>query len=259
MLKVNHQKNVLTLTLNRPEVRNALSEALVEALIKTLTEYKNHKDVRAVILQGAGQSFCSGGDIAWLKEIGQSTFQKNKESAQLLESLFHLINHYPKPVLGIVHGVAMGGGFGLISVCDYVLAEHHTQLSLSELKIGIVPSVIMPYVISKIGESWVRALMLTGRKLSALEALKIGLIHDTFQTLQEKEEKKNEIMRGFLSSGPQAIIQAKKLLHDLKFLPHDKIREHVIHILAEVRASGEGQEGLSAFLQKRYPRWIEEL
>jgi len=101
--------------------------------------------------------------------------------------------------------------------------------------------------------------MLTGKKISALEALKIGLVHDTFETEQEKEEKKNEVIRGFLSSGPGSIMVAKKLLYDIAFLPQDKVREHVVHILAEVRASGEGQEGLSAFLQKRYPRWIEEL
>ncbi|MBI2026957.1 MAG: enoyl-CoA hydratase/isomerase family protein [Deltaproteobacteria bacterium] len=250
------QKRVLYLTLNRPEVRNALNHELISQLLRELKKYEKNKNISVIVLKSTGDVFCSGGDIQWLKELGQGSAKKNLVASHHLESLFYTLNIYPKPVLGIVQGAAMGGGFGLLSVCDYVIAHRETTFSLSELRLGIVPSVILPYVLAKIGESQTRALMLTGHKWKAEQAKASGLVHDTYENSDQLEVTMKVLVQDLCKSGPLAVAQAKTLIQDVKNLHGRELRHRVSRTLAEVRATPEAQAGLKAFLNKKLPPWM---
>ncbi len=251
MLILSSLKNhVLTLTLNRPQVRNALNSELINEFLKTLNTHAKNPKVRVVVLQGSGGIFCSGGDIQWLKKLGEGSAQKNLDEAKRLAKLFYTLNDYPKPIIGLVQGGALGGGFGLVCVCDYVIATKEALFSLSEMRIGIVPSVILPFVLAKIGESQTRALMLTGEKLSSEKALSIGLIHKVVDVLSA-----DEVIKNILLSAPKAITRGKKLLQEIKGMREKEIENYVSKTLADIRAGREAQEGLAAFLEKRKPSW----
>ena len=262
MLKVSLQNSVLTLTLNRPEVHNALNSELVSLVLEALKKHEVDSRVRVVVLCGEGKTFCSGGDIGWLKSLGEESKKndkgkrKNLSEAKRLAELFYSLNHYPKPVIACAKGQVMGGGFGLVSVCDYVLAHEKTILSLSELRIGIVPSVILPFVLAKIGESQTRRLMITGEKIGSEEAKNLNLIHEIYQDESELEQKLNHVISQVLKSAPGALARGKKLIQEIKHKNPDDVFEHVSETLAHVRAASEAQEGLSAFLEKRTPKWL---
>ncbi len=263
VLKVNLQDSVLTLTLNRPEVHNALNSELVSLLLGALKKYQDDRKVRVVVLRGEGKTFCSGGDIGWLKSLGEEAKKsdkgkrKNLDEAKHLAELFYSLNHYSKPVVGCVKGSVMGGGFGLTSVCDYVLAHEKTLFSLSELRIGVVPSVILPFILAKIGESQTRALTITGEKIACEKALNLNLVHEIYQDEDDLEKRLNHIVGKILKSAPQALSRGKKLIEEIKHQKVLDIFDHVSETLATVRAGAEAQEGLAAFLEKRDPDWLK--
>ena len=263
MLKIKLQNSVLTLTLNRPEVHNALNSELVSRVLDSLKKYENDPHMRIVVLQGAGKTFCSGGDIQWLKDLGSEARKnekgkrKNLSEAKRLAEFFYSINYYPKPVVGCVKGSVMGGGFGLTSVCDYILAHQKTLFSLSELRMGIIPSVILPFVLAKIGESQTRALMMTGEKVESEKAKSLNLVHEIYHDENDLEKRLNNIVSKILKSAPEAVKRGKKLIQEIKQKNPDDIFDHVSQTLATVRAASEAQEGLSAFLEKRDPDWLK--
>jgi len=251
---------VLSVSLNRPEVRNAFNETVIDELFQVFSTEVKDPAVRAVILRGEGSVFCAGGDLNWMKQAVDFTLEENLRDTRTLAKMFALLNECPKPVIGVVHGAAIGGGVGLVSICDIVVATADTQFSLSEVRLGIVPACIGPFVNSKIGASHARGLFVSAERFNAQKALQIGLIHEVAADAAELEQTVKRILGNVTQCGPNAMAVAKKLVLDLSW-PERRAGmpdclDYVAKTLAEVRVSPEGQEGVRAFLEKRKPGWL---
>jgi methylglutaconyl-CoA hydratase len=258
-LKKIHSGRVLEVRLNRPEVRNAFNDGLIEELLTLFTDLaKNQESYRAVVLRGEGKAFCGGGDLNWMKSSLELNEEENFSDCQRLTRMFLAMDRVPLPLIGVVHGFAIGGGVGLTSVCDHVLAETNTIFSLSEVKLGLVPACIGPFVLSKVGFSQCRSLFLSGERFAAEKALSIGLVHEVLPE-EMIERRLEKLLQQILEGGPYAISSAKNLLHklywDLRDEPLEKSLDIAARALASLRVGPEGQEGLKAFLDKRPPRW----
>jgi len=252
-------RGVLTVSLNRPEVRNAFNEEMIDELGRVFTSDALQKEVRVIVLKGEGSVFCAGGDLNWMKKSVDRTRDENLNDTRRLTQMFKVMNECAKPVIGLIQGAAIGGGVGLVSICDLVIASEQTEFSLSEVRLGIVPSCIGPFVISKIGPSHARALFISAQRFRAPRALAIGLVHQVVPFNQDLTPALEEILRGILQCGPNAIQVAKKLVLDLSW-PERRTHlsdcyEFVAKILADLRVTPEGQEGVRAFLEKRKPNW----
>ncbi len=250
-------KGVLTITLNRPEVRNAFNETMIEELSKVFSGEVQETKVRTVVLRGEGPVFCAGGDLEWMKKSVQLDYENNLKDTRKLSQMFAILNECPKPVIGVAHGAAIGGGVGLVSICDIVLASPETQFSLSEVRLGIVPACIGPFVISKIGASQARRFFMSAERFSADQAKAIGLIHEVVPDLSLRL---NQLLENILQCSPNAMSVAKRLILDLSW-PERRSQfpdclEYVSKTLADLRVSPEGQEGVLAFLEKRKPKWL---
>lgn len=250
---------IATLTLNRPEVHNAFNAALIAALVRRFEELERDGAVRLVVLQGAGSSFCSGGDLNWLKSMKDYTYEQNLEDSRELAGLFETLDGFSKPLIGKVHGLALGGGAGLVSVCDYVIASAETQFGFTETRLGLIPAVISPYVMAKIGYSHARALFTGGMRISADRALTMGLIHEVASHAEDLEIKLAETLKEFLRAGPEAAVKAKRLARDIHRHREDEaaLIRYTIEQIARTRVSDEAQEGMAALLEKRPPRWVK--
>lgn len=255
-LIIEKKDSVLKVTLNRPEVRNAFNDTLIADLSTVFSNEALENDVRCVLLSGAGEVFCAGGDIKWLKLSSNYTRDENYRDAKAFSDMLEKINECPKPVLARVHGAVMGGGLGLVSVCDYVLASTETLFSFSEAKIGLIPATIGPFVIAKIGESNTRALFLSAERFDSKRALETGLIHQIFPK-EKLEEIISKLLKNIISSSPQALKIAKKFVHDVQREPIEKRSDYAASLLADLRSTPEAQEGLTAFLEKRKPNWVK--
>ena len=242
------------LVLNRPEVRNAFNDALIDELAHWAARIAADADVRAVVVSGAGPTFCAGADLAWMAKAVTYTDDENRADALRTSRMFGAINTLPVPVIGRVHGAALGGGAGLASVCDIVVSEEHAVFGFTEVKLGIVPAVISPFVMAKIGRSAARELFLTGRRFTAQHALDIGLVH-TVVAPEALDATVDGVLREVASAGPQAIAAVKSLIADVWNAAPSDAPALTAAVLAERRASAEGQEGLRAFLEKRKPGW----
>lgn len=256
-LIVKKESGVLQITLNRPEVRNAFNDTLIADLSKVFANEALEEDVRVILLSGTGDVFCAGGDIKWMKLSFNYTRDENYRDAKALSDMLEKINECPKPVVAKVHGAVMGGGLGLVSVCDYVLASEETFFSFSEVRLGLIPATIGPYVIAKIGESQARALFLSAKRFSTSRALEMGLIHQVAPSRNELEEKTIKLIQNILSSSPQALKVVKKFIHELKKKPGLEKSDYAAGVLADLRVTPEAQEGLTAFLEKRKPNWLK--
>lgn len=247
--------SVERLTLNRPEVRNAFNDAMIAELTAWADGIAGDRQVRAVVIAGSGRTFCAGADIAWMARTADYTEAENVEDASRASRLFAAIDTLPVPVIGRVHGAAIGGGAGLAAVCDVVVCEPEATFGFSEVKLGIIPAVISPFVLRKIGRSAARELFLTGRRFTAQHALDVGLVH-TIVPSSELDAAVDAVVREVLSAGPEAIAAIKRLIADLASAPDDDEAQGLTaSALARRRVSVEGQEGLRAFLEKRPPRW----
>lgn len=253
-------RGVLTIALNRPEVRNAFNGTLIAELTEVFGGRAHDDDVRLVIFRGEGAVFSAGGDLSWMKKSIELSFEGNLEETLRLTRMFKTMNECPKPVVGALHGAAIGGGVGLTAICDIAIATKETVFSLSEVRLGIVPACIGPFVISKIGASHARALFMSAERFSASKAKEIGLVHEVVETSAELEAALERVIGNMLQCGPRAMASAKKLVLDLSWSDgHGEIGDcldYVARMLAELRISPEGQEGLKAFLEKRKPSWI---
>ncbi len=250
---------ILTIALNRPEIRNAFNEVMIDELARVFRNEAAGPNVRAVVLRGNGQVFCAGGDLNWMKKSITLTYEENLHDTLTLTSMFALLNEFPKPIVGVIQGAAIGGGVGLVSICDIVLAEKDAVFSLSEVRLGVVPACIGPFVVSKIGATHARALFLSAERFKAAKAKEVGLIHEVFESMPALERHLAELTRNFLECGPTAMTIAKRLVLDLTS-PERRARipncvEYVSKTLAELRVGPEAQEGISAFLEKRKPSW----
>jgi methylglutaconyl-CoA hydratase len=246
---------VAKIALNRPEKRNAMNQLLITELTETLKELAINPSVRVVLLSGEGRDFCAGGDIMSMQKMADAPHKENLQDATQLALLLYTLYIFPKPTFAIAHGVTMGGGLGLLACCDVAIAAKDATFCFSEVKIGLTPSVVSPYVISAIGERRARYYFLTGCRFSAEEAQTIGLIHHCVpanRLLESALEYTAQILR----NAPQALSEVKKLITHVGL---EKISAELIHFtaehLAKMRASDEAREGLKSFLEKRVPQW----
>jgi methylglutaconyl-CoA hydratase len=245
---------VLRITFNRPEVHNAFNSEAILELTDAFDRVKADDSVRVVVLTGEGKSFCAGADINWMREIIRYSFDQNLEESLQLAEVMNKIYTLPKPTIAMVNGAAIGGGTGFLSVCDIAVAAEEAKFGLSEVKIGLVPAAISPYVVRKIGESKAREYFLTGQRISAQKALEIGLINEVVPK-DKLEERVEELIEQFLASGPDAIASCKELILNVPRMSLEDVKEYTARMIANLRISEEGQEGMSAFLEKRKPRW----
>jgi methylglutaconyl-CoA hydratase len=241
---------------NRPEVHNSFNSAMIKELDAAFEKIKADKSIRVVILSGKGKSFCAGADIKWLREIINYSFEQNLEESLQLAEVLYKIYILPKATVAMVNGTAIGGGNGFLSACDIAVASEEAIFGLSEVKIGLVPAAISPYVIRRIGVSKAREYFLTGKRISAQKALDIGLINEV---IPHKKLKKtvDEIASLLLSSGPEAIAACKELIHRVPEMSFDEVKEYTARVIANLRISEEGQEGMASFLEKRKPKWTK--
>jgi methylglutaconyl-CoA hydratase len=247
---------IARVTLNRPEIHNAFNEVMIAELLEVFQKLKNDEKLRVVILSGEGKSFCAGADIHWMKKMKNYTYQENFEDALALANLMYEMFSFPKPLVGRINGAAIGGGTGLVSVCDIVVAAEDAKFSFSEVKIGLVPACISPYILNRVGFTKANILFLTGERFDAHRALDVGLVEEVVP-LSILDRRVDRLAEELISSGPQALATAKKLLRDIPQMAMEEKRRHSAEVLAKLRISDEGQEGLAAFLEKRKPRWAE--
>jgi methylglutaconyl-CoA hydratase len=253
-------RGVLTIALHRPEVRNAFNEVLISELSSAFAKRATQKEVRLVVLRGKGPVFCAGGDLNWMKRAASLGIEENFLDTHTLAQLFDQLNEFPKPVIGAFQGAAIGGGVGLVSVCDYGIATKETVFSLSEVRLGLVPACIGPFVISKIGPSHARSLFISAERFFAPRALEIGLVHEVVSDEVALDSAVERVVSNILQAGPHAVSAAKELILNLSW-PERRAEikdplEYISRMLAELRISPEGQEGVRAFLEKRKPTWM---
>jgi methylglutaconyl-CoA hydratase len=245
-----------TVMLNRPEVHNAFDPAMTRLLTAALKKLDTDPKVRAVVLLGAGQSFCAGADIGHMKAGATFSRTQNYKAAQESARMFHAIYHLSKPTIACIHGAVRGGGLGLVAACDIALAARTATFRLSEVKIGIVPAMISPYVIAAIGQRQARRYFISGEEFDAAEAWRIGLVHDIVEP-EALADAVGAMLRQLYSSGPKAMAAAKKLVGLSAHAAIDKrLLDETSRRIADIRATAEGQEGLAAFLEKRKPAWL---
>ena len=249
------QDKLATVTMQRAAVHNAFNAQLIVDLGTAFSDLRTDEQLHAVVLTGDGPSFSAGADLNIMKASATFTQEENLNDALHLADLFDSINTFPCPVVARVNGTAMGGGVGLVSVCDIVIAAESARFAFSEVKLGIAPAVISPYVVRKIGETHARVLFVTGERFSAARAKEIGLVH-VVAPLAELDDAVEKIVRELLSSAPQAIRACKALALNVGHMDHDTVRRYTAETIARLRVSEEGQEGLRSFLEKRKPMWV---
>ena len=251
---VESKHGVCYCTLNRPEVRNAFDAGMIAELTDCARNFP--QDARAFVLRGEGPVFCAGGDLRWMQQSLDMDRDQNREDARQLAKMYLSLDRLPVPMIGIIHGAAYGGGAGLVAICDYAIAVQGTQFSFSEVRLGIVPACISPFVLRKIGPGHARALFTTAEKFGVEKALQTGLVHAITTDTHEADTLLNGKLQDILQCGPNAIRHTKNLLFELLFSSSDEEQlETAADLLANVRVSEEGQEGLRAFLEKRKPNW----
>jgi methylglutaconyl-CoA hydratase len=254
-LSIRRDGPVEYLTLNRPAVRNAFNEDVIAELTAWATG-RNHAEegVRVVVLAGAGPTFCAGADVTWMSKTIRYSEEENFRDALAASDMFAALDSLPVPLIGRVHGAAFGGGAGLAAVCDIVVSEEQALFGFTEVKLGILPAVISPFALAKIGRSAARELFLTGARFSAARARDIGLVHAVV-TSGGLDEAVAGYVREILTAAPEAITAAKALIREVWGRPAAEARPLTAHAIAARRVSVEGQEGLSAFLEKRKAQW----
>ncbi|MFZ4521986.1 MAG: enoyl-CoA hydratase-related protein [Bacteroidales bacterium] len=254
-IELTHDQGVLTIWLNRPDLHNAFDETMLRELTNCMETID--PSVVCVILRGRGKSFCAGVDLNWMKSVSLNSYDQNYTESLLLSKCFLTIYNCPKPTLAVVHGVALGGANGLLSACDLAYCTDDATFSLSEVKIGIVPACISPYVIKRVGEYGAKELMLTGRRIKGKEAEHFRLVNKSVPT-DKLDETLGEVIALLRTSGPKAMSQCKTLIHDVSnSLTLMEAYDYTARMIAEIRASEEGQEGMNAFLEKRKPNWVK--
>lgn len=250
---------IARVTLNRPDVHNAFNAELIGELRATFHRLAKEAPtaLRAIVLAGEGPSFCAGADVGWMRASLGLSREANEQDAMTLAEMLDAIDRCPVPVIARVHGAALGGGMGLCAVSDIVIAESGARFGFTETRLGILPAVISPFVIAKIGESHARALFPGGRRFDAGRALRIGLVHEVVEGVEALDEAVRVALDDVLAAGPTAARAAKAIVREVRGLPHESTRWHTARAIAGQRTSSEGQEGLRAFLEKRRPAWQE--
>jgi methylglutaconyl-CoA hydratase len=244
------------LILNRPEVRNAFNDEVIGELTTWAEQTRADPSVRVVVVSGAGRTFCAGADVAWMSKTVRYTEEENLRDAAAASKMFTALDSLPSAVVGRIHGAALGGGAGLAAVCDIVIADEDATFGFTEVKLGILPAVVSPFVLAKIGLSSARELFLTGARFTAERAREIGLVHRVVASSQLDDTVASSV-REVLTAGPEAVAAAKALIPQVAGRRAAEVENLTARALASRRVSVEGQEGLNAFLEKRKPSWTE--
>lgn len=249
--------SVARVILNRPDVHNAFNAEFVGELRDTFRRLGDEPpdELRAIVLAASGPSFCAGADVKWMRASLGLSRDANEQDAMVMAEMFDAIDRCGAPVVARVHGAALGGGMGLCAVSDLVIAEAGTKFGFTETRLGILPAVIAPFVIAKIGETHARALFPGGRRFDATRALRVGLVHEVVEGEPALDAAVDVAIGDLLSAGPTAARAAKAIVREVRGLPHESTRWHTARRIAAQRTSQEGQEGLRAFLEKREPGW----
>ena len=257
-VKLRTDKYSARIYLNRPEVHNALNDILINELYDIFAELKKEDDLRVVILTSEGKSFCAGADLNWMKSVVNNSYEQNMLESLKLADLMNIIYTFPTPVIARVNGSAIGGGVGLMSVCDIIIADKKATFGLSEVSLGLVPSVISPYVINRIGETYAREVFITGQRLTATEAAERGLINMAVET-EDLDKFVDEKIKYIMKNGPEAVRIVKEMIQKVRLIEPGETREYTATLIADLRGSKEAQEGMTAFLEKRRPSWVKEM
>lgn len=255
-IRVERDGRVGRVWLDRPDVRNAFNAVMVGELREGFRSLAADDAVRVIVLSGRGPSFCAGADLAWMRDVARFTREENlRETLDLAECL-HELYALPKPTVARVNGPAIGGGTGFVAACDIAVASTEARFGLSEVKIGVVPAAISPYVLRRIGESRARQYFLTGERFDARRAEAIGLVNAAVAP-DELDARVDGIVSSLLSSGPEALVKAKELITRVPGMGFEEAKRYTAEMIAGLRTSAEGQEGMAAFLEKRKPKWSE--
>jgi methylglutaconyl-CoA hydratase len=255
-LEINRENEVITVSLNRPEVHNAMNEELMDDLTKCFKLLNKDNKTRIIILTGKGKSFSAGADLNWMKSMAAYSMEENIKDSKKLLDLFETIYNCSKPIIGRINGHAFGGGIGLIAVCDITIAPLNKKFAFSEVKLGIIPSVISTYIIRRIGLFNMRRLFITGERFDSSYAKKIGLI-DHVVPEDEFDNEVQKYVKLLYSSGPKAINEIKALINNYENLKILDYKNYSVKKISQLRVSDEGQDGINAFLEKRNSKWSD--
>jgi methylglutaconyl-CoA hydratase len=253
-IRIERSGEVVRVVLNRPDIRNSFNDVMINELRETFAELKEQPGVRVVVLTGEGKAFCAGADLNWMKRVVEYSYEENYDDSYALAQLMREIYDFPLPVVGRINGPAIGGGTGLVAVCDIVVAVERAVFAFSEVKIGLVPACISPYVLKRIGERYGREYFLTGKRLSAEEAEECGLVNRVVPA-DELDDAVDDYVRNLVNSGPEAVATSKRMVQQVSELTLDEAGPFTADMIARIRMSDEGQEGMNAFLQRRKPSW----
>lgn len=255
-IDITMHERVATVTLDRPDVRNAFNEATIAELALAFDELGRDEDVRAIVLAANGPAFCAGGDLNWMKQMAGYSDAENLADATKLADMLRTIYLCPKPVIARIQGDCYAGGMGLVAACDIAVAVEEANFCLSEVKLGLIPATISPYVIKAMGENAARRYFLTAERFSATEAHRIGFVHELVKA-DALDAAVAAIVKALVNNSPNAVQQAKVLVRDIAGRPvDDALLADSAERIAQIRASAEGREGVASFLEKRKPSWL---
>lgn len=255
-IKYKIKDGVAYVTFCRPEVHNAFNNDVISEMTNLFDKLDEENLLRVVVLTGEGKSFCAGADLNWMKRVINQSFDENLKESNALANLFDKIYNFRCPVIGRINGAAIGGGVGFVAVCDIAIAAESAKFSFSEVKIGLVPACIGPYVIKKIGEGKAREFFITGERMNGEKAFRIGLVNDCVE-YDKLDETIDRLVKVIKSSGPEAVAVAKQLCSSVPNMTPEEYKPFTAKMIAKLRVSDEGQEGMNAFLEKRKPKWSE--
>lgn len=253
-IRIESDETTARVWLDRPDVRNAFNETLIAEMAAAFEDLGRRTGLRAILLRGAGKSFCAGADLDWMRRMGGFSTEENERDAGRMARVFMAIDTCPVPVIAAAHGAALGGGCGLVACADIVIASESCQFGLTEVKLGIIPAVIGPFVLAKIGAGQARALFMTGERFDAARALRIGLVHHVVPE-EGIDAAVDRLVAELMTSGPIAARAAKAWIRRIGGLSKEDASALAPRKIAELRASPEGREGIAAFLEKRRPSW----
>lgn len=256
-VRLDVSRRVARVTFCRPEIHNAFNATVIDEMADVFRRIDGDENIRVVVLSGEGKSFCAGADLNWMRAVKDQSFEQNLAESNRLADLFWQIYTCTRPVVGRINGAAIGGGTGFVAVCDIAVAARSAKFSFSEVKIGVVPACIGPYVIRKMGEGKARELFITGERMTAERAREVGLVNHVVDD-ERLDAAVDELVHTILTSGPQAVAMAKKLVSEVPAMTPEQFRPYTAEMIARLRVSEEGQEGMDAFLNKRPPRWAKE-
>ena len=256
-LIIEKRRLVATVTLNRPEVRNAFDDVLIANLTETFLALEKDETVRVVVLAGAGSAFCAGADLNWMKRMAAYGYEQNLADAQALAEMLKTLDRMSKPTVARVHGPAYAGGVGLVAACDIAIGSHQAEFCLTEVKLGLSPATISPYVVRAMGARAARRYFLTAERFGASEAHRLGLL-SAVSAPAALDTQLEEILQQLTQGGPKAQAKIKELIHTVAGGPADDVITDTAQRIAEIRVSSEGKEGIASFLEKRQPNWVQK-